>query len=332
MMTSFRALLVPTLLVCGLLAAGATPAGAVPVYPGDDIQAALDANSSVELQPGDYYLSAPLNMPGNTVLSGAGGETVLHINDGLDPPAYGSAIDFNGDAGGNFSTVRDLTIVGGGVGMGWQAHDNVVSGLEIRDVIPPPTEDGHGVVVSGGAGPSYNNLIVNNRVANVHHGIGISLDGGSHHNVVQGNWIANADMSGITVESYWRPPLEAPHDNIIDGNTLEDCILAVAAGFSTNRAQRNQVTNNIVRRPVWWLYPTRVLFGHFFGEDDPGLRLPMAGIVAIHVGEMHVAGNAVASAQFEDILVCDAVEVSLDNNLRDQTLFVAPAIVLQGCQ
>ena len=309
-----------------------TPADAVPVYPGDDIQEALNSNSSVELQAGDYYLSAPLDMPGDTTLSGTGSATVLHINSGMDPPQYGSAINFNGNAGGNFSTVRDLSIIGGGIGLNGQAHDNVVSGVEITDVIPPPTEDGHGIVASGGAGPSYNNQILNNKIYNVHHGIGISIDGASHHNVVKGNYVGNADMAGIDAESFWTPPMEAPHDNIIDGNTVEDSIIAVAAAFNTNRALRNQVTNNIVRRPVWWLYPQRVLGGHFTSEDDWGVCLQMAGIVAVNVGDMEITGNMIESALLVDIFVGDCTDVNIADNIRVWGNSYLPPRVVGRCR
>ena len=309
-----------------------TPSDAVPVFPGDDIQEALNSNPSVELQAGDYYLSEPLDMPGDTTLSGMGSDTVLHINSTMDTTPYGAAINFNGNAGSNFSTVRDFSIIGGGIGLLWQAHDNVISGVEIRDVIPPPTEDGHGIVASGGAGPSYNNQILNNKIDNVHHGIGISIDGGSHHNIVKGNYVRNADMAGIDVESFWTPPIEAPHDNIIDGNTVEDSIIAVAVAFNTNRALRNQVTDNIVRQPVWCLYPQRVLSGHFTSENDWGICLPMAGIVGVNMGDMEITGNTIESAPLVDIFVFDCSNVTIADNIRIWRTFSLPARVVDECQ
>ena len=327
-----RMMLVLAPILAALFMLSPAPADAVPVHPGDDIQEALDSNPSVELQAGDYYLSEPLEMPGDTILSGLGRDTVLYINSGMDTSQYGAAINFNGDAGGNFSTVRDLTIIGGGIGLMWQAHDNIVCGVEIRDVIPPPTEDGHGIVASGGAGPSYNNLIFNNRIYNVHHGIGISIDGGGHHNVVKWNHVRGADLAGIDVESFWTPPLEAPHDNIVEGNTVEDGIIAVAAAFDTDRALRNQVINNIVRRPVWCLYPQRVFGGHFIGEDDWGLCMPMQGIVAVNVGDMEITGNWIEDAPLLDIFVISCSNVDIADNMRERWNFSSPARILSNCE
>lgn len=67
------------------------PASSVRARPGDDLQALVDQNGKVELAPGVYQLSRPLNLARATTLDAPGGATLL-FNQGAGEPPWSAAI------------------------------------------------------------------------------------------------------------------------------------------------------------------------------------------------------------------------------------------------
>ncbi|MCX7018578.1 MAG: NosD domain-containing protein [bacterium] len=182
-------------------------------------------------------------------------------------------------------------ISGGGIELLWTSHDNIVTGNMITDVVVEGVNDGHGILVSGGAGPGYRNIISNNTVLNVR-GIGISIDGGSYQCIVTNNIVDGATMDGINLEG-WNG-LAAPYDCTIANNIVRHARIAVA-GLPGLRIQRAICTGNIIDRPRW-------------GTQD------IDGLLVQHADTCTISNNIVSEAGWNGMVVTESDSNTIVSN------------------
>jgi parallel beta-helix repeat protein len=142
------------------------------------------------------------------------------------------------------SNIRDCIVRTGGIVLTYASHDNIVTGNTVLDVMEPQL-DGHGILVSGGAGPGYRNIISNNQISNVR-GIGISIDGGSHHCIVTDNSVEKTTMDAINLEAWVGK--DAPHDCMISNNIVRQGRIAIA-GLPGLQVIRATCTGNVIESP-----------------------------------------------------------------------------------
>ncbi len=200
------------------------------------------------------------------------------------------------------SRVEGCHLRTGGIGVGYGSHDNIIAGNFVTDV-----SAGHGINVSGGAGPSYRNTISGNHVARVRAGLGITIDGPSYANVVVGNIVEETEGDAINCEAW--PDNGSPASNVIRSNIVRGGRIAVT-GYEGAPARYNQVSGNVV---------------------DVGGR-DLAGILLAGVQETLATDNMVQNAGYAGIEVGGRDNVVANNICQNSNQADCgwPAIALVG--
>jgi len=187
------------------------------------------------------------------------------IHNGVQNVA-GISIDY-----GSSNSVYGNNITGQGISIRYAGHDNYIYNNNISNIYSQDN-DGHGIVISGGAGDGYRNKVYNNNIMNVR-GLGFSADGGAYLNNIYNNLIDNTTGDGLNFEAAYT---RSPHDNKITGNTVRNTRLAVTGISNTVPALRNIVSANIVNNPTGDAY-----YFHFSNQTVVSGNIASAGTGSI---------------------------------------------------
>jgi len=246
--------------ICMLNMAVATPVLAsteIHVYPGDSIQAAVDAASpggTIIVHKGEYHQSVVITT-GSITLKGIG----KIILDGTAPADAGTTLSLIGimlSDGASGVTITGFEIRGFGlaVHLSYGSQGNEVLNNEIAD------SSFIGIMASGSSGNLIkNNIITNSNISALGvGGMGVVLEQHSHKNKVINNKITDSVTAGIYVD-------ENSTGNLIEKNKVSN---SGAAGIVIDDSHDNDVIeNNVTDSAQWGIVLVRTASGNLIKKN-----------------------------------------------------------------
>lgn len=265
------------------------------VYPGDSIQAAVDAASpgdTIIVHAGEYHQSVVISTD-NVTLNGERGA----ILDGTSPADNSTTLTGNGISLSTGATIEGFEIRNYRIGIeGWPATGNLIRGNEISD-----NEWGISLYVANG------NVIIENEITgSAHQGILVAV-AGSTGNLIKENKLA---------DNAWGIQLQYATGNEVIENEVTGSAFGIIVLQSTNNLiKENKFADNV--RGIWL----------FNAADDNEVienevtASTVVGIGVVGIGPTSSSGNLIKKNQVSGSVQWDLFDSSfpppLDNTWVD---------------
>ena len=225
---------------------------------------------------------------------------------------------------GSNNNIFSNNLSGWGISLQYASHKNNVYSNNIVNINAQDT-DGHGIVVSGGAGAGFLNKIYSNNIVNVS-GLGISIDGGSYRNDVYSNYIQNTSSDALNFESGYG---ESPKNNNMHHNIVVGGRIAVTGVSVVNTATGNKIESNTVDNApsdaYLFLYVNESIINNNFAYNGSGTE--KAYIISASSNNT-ISGNYAINFLNRGIIEYDDLGSSFNNIIIDNILINTTGIEL----